>query len=372
MPLLLAGQMFVAAPVYAATHVIKGTLSFEGHGLGEPPGYKVQPRLREFEVAVDECTWTIKMVLLGNTNYNYFLSTFDGTNVIYASKLNQEAFARLEEALRSRPKGTQTNLYQSCIVESGPVPRNLSSIANPYPWIAFCSGCYFQSRKNGLATDLYPANEHNSDYAARNEVPCTSTLSSSPPHLPVQVEYWWTNLISLSSDGKVVSSPLPAVFKDRFLAARFQAEQFTNVNGMSFPMKFEMREYRPLPTAASADDFRCTRIIRGTVTEIAASGIELRSEALAGPLLAYDLRSGTGAPIASYVIADGAVPPMNSSTAIAARAQAVRHIEARKGQAARKPGANGKSAVLLAMLGVSVAPIIFFAVARYRRKPTAN
>jgi hypothetical protein len=287
----------------SATYLIEGALTYEGHGLGEPEGYNAKIFTEAFQVSVDDCKWTIKITLVGNTNYSYSLSTFDGTNVIYLDRLNQEAYDLLRKNLRHGV----TNLYQSCIVESTPVPRTMGSIANAYPWLAFASGCYFKTVTNDTAWDIVPLNIQMSYFAGRRQVPCSFTLSELPPYLPKRLEYKWTNINKMSVDGKILSFDLPPVFGGNFVAAEFRSDDYTNVSGLSFPTKFGMREYRPMPNATNVNDFRCTLIVKGAVTSISTTPQPWSNELPNETLSVNDYRFYTNTPVARYLTSNGII-----------------------------------------------------------------
>jgi hypothetical protein len=296
---------------FAASYSIKGTLSYEGHGLGEPVGQKKKPFEREVEVSVDDCNWSIKTILVGNTNYSYFLTTYDGTNITYVDKLTAETFSRLVDSqkLRSPQRGSRTNLFGTLVVESSPVPRIRSSIADAYVWLAFSSGCYFKGLTNNFALDLYALDPYGDGFmSARREISCRFELSSAPPYLPIKLEYMWNSFSRTMPDGKTMQAQLPTPFKDGFLAGQLISGEFTNINGLSFPTKFEMKEYRPLPRVTNESDFRCTLVVRGVVTSISAFQQELPNELSGRKFYVADLRWPE---VPMYFASNGVIPSLD-------------------------------------------------------------
>lgn len=160
---VLAFAFIVEAKTLSITYSVEGDLTYEGHGLGEPQGYKGETYKWDFEVLVDDCKWTIKTIEIGNTNFSYFLTTYDGTNVTYLDRPSLGAFT----LLRSNLRPGVSNLFQSCVVESVPVPRTMSLIPNAYPWLAFASGYYLGTVTNESVWDIHPLNIHQALFAGR-------------------------------------------------------------------------------------------------------------------------------------------------------------------------------------------------------------
>jgi RNA polymerase sigma factor (sigma-70 family) len=301
-------------------YTIRGTLTYEGHGLGESPYHLVVPFKRDFEVGVKDGKWVVKMTLIGNTNFKYFVSTFDGTNIVYVGKSTDEDLARLRASIRDKPRALAgPEVFQSCTVEQAPVPMAVSSAAGAHAWLALASGCYFKGVTGTTALDIHPLDAPQAGHFVRRELPCKFQLSTEAPYLPLQVQYAWTNILLMFPNGRLVDRPLPATFKGSFLAMELKSEQFTNVGGMSFPTKFEIREYMPLPTATNESDFRCTLVVRGLVTAISTTEQQFTNE-LAGEVFhVRDLRL-PNAP--GYHVTNGVIPSPDSPSLAEAKRQA--------------------------------------------------
>src|SRR5689334_14684316 len=68
---------------FGMSYCVKGSFTYEAFAIqkgGEPPPGKTFHR--EFEVLSDGYTWKVKIVLVGNTNYDSFIYSYDGTNLL--------------------------------------------------------------------------------------------------------------------------------------------------------------------------------------------------------------------------------------------------------------------------------------------------
>src|SRR5207249_3793457 len=98
--------------------------------------------LREFTLSVQDCSWKISIVQVGNKDFDHFFYAYDGTNMTYyATPADRSRYANI-----------------SGIVESSPVPRTWTSSCGEYVWLAFASGCYFSSITNGMAVSFRALN----------------------------------------------------------------------------------------------------------------------------------------------------------------------------------------------------------------------
>ena len=356
--IIVLGQFLLSGSAFSMSYSIRGTLSYESHGISEPEGLKKVPLERDFEVLVDGCNWRVKMVPVGNTNYSYFLTAYDGSNVVYVSRLNAQARERLTRKYASGQ--TRTPLFSSCVVDSSPVPGRIAPVADAYAWLAFASGCYFKALTNGTALDYHPLATPSGLFSARRDLPTRFKLSPVSPYLPIQVDYLWTNRAAMMPDGKVISYDLPAPFRRGFLAAQFKAEGFTNVGGGSFPSKFEVKEYAPLPTATSESDFRCMVIVRGSVTAISTAPQQWPNE-LAGETFHVTDRRFPNSP--TYLITNGVAPAPGDAMLVLAEKRA--SLLLANGVKANRALGNAKR-VWVWVLGVVVlAPPIFLLAKHY-------
>src|SRR6185503_8830627 len=78
-------------------------------------------RQLDFEVLVNQCSWRIRIVHVGNPYFQHFTHTYDATNFVsYPTLANGEIGAGA--------------------VNSVPIPP--ASTGDASPWLAFASGCY--------------------------------------------------------------------------------------------------------------------------------------------------------------------------------------------------------------------------------------
>jgi len=306
-------------------------LDYEGQA---PPGQPLQkpPMLRrDFEVFVTDCVWKVKVYLIGNTNFNYFSTTYDGTNIIYFDPVSSSAQARLSQRamekytseLARNPNASPniTNVLGSCVIEPGPVPRSRSSTANAHIWLAFASGCYFKTLTDGVALDLNAIESNGAVFSRRQETPVQYVLNPAPPFLPIEAEYISTNLLALSTSGQLLQVPISPVLRAGFVSASFKSEGFTNVAGQTFPTKFEMRENSPLQNAKATNDVHCDLIVRGEVKSISVDHSSITNEIGTQVLFAHDLRIPNAPP--QYVISNGIVPSVDDPSLANAKAHAL-------------------------------------------------
>lgn len=162
-------------------------------------------------------------------------------------------------------------------------------------------------------------------------------------------------------DGRITSKDLSPVFRGSFVAGEFKSDAFTNVTGLSFPTKFEMREYRPLPNASNTNDFRCTLIVKGEVRSISTTrqiwSNELPKEALA----VNDYRFYTNCPVSSYLVSNGSIPPLNDPELAVPKQEARQRLRAIEKAAieARSRDIHAKSYLVRILLGATTfAPIL--------------
>ena len=223
---------------------VQGGFTYQVFALrreGEPSEEK--PLSREFEVVVDDCDWKVTIVLVGNTQFDSFVYSGDGSRVDHYSTL---------------PGGRRI----SSSTEDSPVPGTRTSAAGEYVWLAFASGCYLRGRTNDLITS-FDRRQTAPDFVQRYEVPCRVSLSPVSPFLPLEILYVKTNQNS---------RPLPASFgTNGYVSAALKSSAFTNVNGLTIPTKFEYRKFQPMFEAKTTNDLRLVLLVSGSVTNISAT-----------------------------------------------------------------------------------------------------
>jgi hypothetical protein len=294
------------------SHSVKGTFSYQTFALqrhGEP--IKQEPLLREFEVLLDDRAWKIRVVLVGNTNFDSFVYSYDGTNLLH-------------NPIPPRAR-RESGAMQSVTVETSPVPATITSAGGEYPWLAFASGCYFKRQTNSRALSFLWARSRNGA-VRRYEEPCRIESSAAPPYLPTMIEYKSTNQgVFVGEDGLFGVIPLPSFFgKGGYTRAVFKSGGFTNVQGRSFPTSFEYRIYRPKPDATTTNDLSCVVIVRGKVTSISTRNQAVDCALPDKSYMVNDLR--VSEPNVLYPVRDGHIPAVDSEVVETAREDARRRI----------------------------------------------
>jgi hypothetical protein len=294
------------------TYSVKGNFSYQVFALqkeGDP--IKQKPLQREFEMLADESAWRIRIVLVGNTDFDSFIYSYDRTNSIHYSI----------PAAGSAAAGS----LQTVTVEASPVPATITSAGGEYVWLAFASGCYLKDRTNNRALSFERLNSRTSG-AKRYDVSCRFELSSLPPYLPTVFESRATNqAVFFQEDDSLGVVPLPTAFGDTgYTSASFKCGGFTNVQGFRFPTSFEYRKYRPKPGAKTTNDLVCIMIVRGNVTGIATSQQGVDCALPNRRAMIYDLR--VPEPNVQYRIEDGAIPLTDSPIVETARDRAMKRF----------------------------------------------
>jgi hypothetical protein len=329
---LLAILAATHVTVWGANYTIQGELRYEIPNLEELKRKmsgrdrpktkdseklaKVLPRiedipnvlLRQFQVDVDDdCRWKVTCVLVGNSNFNSFVTQYDNQNISYYYLL---------------PSGN-TNLT-SLIVEETLVPRTYTSAAGEYAWLAFASGCYFRNLTNGMATSFGTVRSP-SGIHKRYELPVTFTLSEAPPYVPMHVEYRTASLPSVTEDGAVRMNSLGPEFPENgYVSGELKSLGFTNKFGLGIPTAFEYRAYGPFTDASGTNRLQCTLVVQGTVTNISLR--EQKTELGIPNRISVDDRRSEQ-PAARYIITNGVLPATESQTVLAAHKRAKRLAE---------------------------------------------
>jgi hypothetical protein len=352
-------QLLLPRHVFSVDYSITGSLTYQSHGVAEPPGVNKPPYERQFEVLVKGCFWSIKMVPVGDPNYSYFLTTYDGSNLVYMSKLTAEAHERL--TTKDSSGRTARPLFSSCVVESLPVPARVAPVGDAYAWLALASGCYFAGLTNGTALDYHPLATPSGVFSVRRSLPTRFELSPEPPYLPIRLDYMWTNRAAITPEGRVVQYDLPPPFRGGFLAAELISEQFTNVGGASFPTRFEVKEFAPLPIATNESNFRCVLVVRGSVTTISIGPPRI-SNGLAGEIFHVTDRRFPSSP--AYLITNGVIPAASDPMLGLAENRASLRI---RGMKASHAWGHGRGLWVLALGILVLLPPIYMLARAWRR-----
>jgi len=130
---------------------------------------------------------------------------------------------------------------------------------------------------------------------------------------------------SLLDDGSVISKPLPPTFGNTgFTGGVFRSDLFTNVNGFSFPTKFEYEGYQRRPGISTTNGLRRALLIRGAVKKVSSSEQKVDCRLPTSDFMVHDLR--VPEPNVQYVIHDGFVPGTNDAIVTVAREKVRRRL----------------------------------------------
>ena len=152
-------QLFPAGWSSAMSYSVSGTFYYEV----QDPQRMEKPLVNDFELRFINCSWRRSIVQRGNTNFDAFVFTFDGVNLLY--------YALPSSAQFTNGSGT---------IEESPVPHAWTTAAGEFPWLAFASGCYFGELTNNMILSFHPLQNGNG-FFRRYEVPGRFNMSTLPP-----------------------------------------------------------------------------------------------------------------------------------------------------------------------------------------------
>ena len=343
---IVAGlHWLLASQALSTSYSVKGRFTYETI----IPGHPVPALDREFEVVVNGSEWSVKVVLVGNKEFDSFVSSYDGTNLV--------SYFVLAKKVAASAAGT---------VEQVPVPHTATSAAGEFAWLAFASGRYFMGLTNHAALS-FRLLKSPGGLVRRYEQPCRFTLRPEPPHLPTRVEYLLNQLVFLTDEGKTVTQSLAPPFEAGYVAAEFSASAFTNAGGLWLPTEFQYNGYQPRPGAKAASDLLCTLRVRGFATSVSV-GEASWAGLPRGKVFLEDRRVPEAGVL--YPITNGTVPLAGSEEVAKARVRA-RRINA---EAERRPAAGHplRRLVVIGCLVVSALPLIYLCRRSETRRNTSR
>jgi hypothetical protein len=311
----------VLALTQAATHCLGMSYSITGNlsyrvsiprQEGKPP--EEQTYLCGFEAHVDDFAWKIRLVSVGDTNHDSDICSYDGTNLLHYF---------------IPAKSVRTDLLPSAKLEEAPVPVSHSVAAGEYVWLAFASGQYLKAKTNGTMLSFEQLRS-SKGLLKRYERPYRAVLSPAPPYLPTAVQFIVTNqAVFVGEDGSLTYTPLPRAFGNAgFISGVFRSDLFTNVNGFSFPTKFEYDKYQPRQGNSTTIGFSRVLAIRGMVEKVSSSEQKVDCRLPARDFMIHDLR--VLEPNVKYIIHDGLISGTNSAIVAVAREKARRRVHRRE------------------------------------------
>ena len=249
-----------------------------------------------------------------------------------------------------------TNISGS--LENSEVPHVESSAAGEYVWLAFASSCYFEHATNGYAVALQELRSP-SGLCRRFEVPAMVKLFQAPPYLPEEVRYTTESQLFLRDDGTTESVPLAAPFTKGFVSAEFRSSGFSNVNGLSFPSRFQYRVCGPADSANTAADVIWYLDVYGTATNVIVGKQQLDNKLPNMKAYLRDVRDP--AQPANLRITNGVVPPMDAPAAVKAR-QKTHAMQTTAARAKNRSASNVRMRrfIVCSLIAISVVPLLIF------------
>jgi hypothetical protein len=307
--------MLLSEQISASTYSLDGTITYQTYKLG-PNGELLndKPLNRTFTALVDGNRWKIKTILAGNPNFDYFLYSYDGTNLCYYCKHSSNA-----NIVASSPTITSSNFLETIIVETSPAPKTITSAAGEYVWLAFASGSYFKGLTNNLVSDFIAIKSKNSGYMFRQEVPCNFSLSPFPPFLITNADFFQNQFVTSSSE--FMTNSLDKPFDLRFLLAEYKSDDFTNISGITIPKTFKYIRYAPVANAGHSYDKTPIFTVLGVVNNVSLDVEKWVNEIPKQNAVVYDKRSSV--PNVLYITTNGSIPSTNSRVVTEAHLQGI-------------------------------------------------
>ncbi len=300
----------------ADSYFLKGTFNYTIRTLSAGGGVKENPPLkREFAVFVKGSTWKIRSRSVGSTNYEYFQTSFDGTNIYYTSKL--AANAQVMDSGNRLMVTAGSNLLQTIIIEQAPVPRVLPGPGDCFVWLAFASGGYFKSLTNNTVFDFNLLNSPSAGFMqqTRRQVGCRYTLSSVTPNLPSEAEY---ADYDYATQGRSSEST-----NNMILGAKFTSEGFTDFDGFFLPTQFKYEKYF-VTRAQNSTSSTLSLTVEGVVSFLSTEDPGWGSDIPNKQVMISDLREpGVPGLGVMYPTTNGILPSLGSTRMIELRKQAL-------------------------------------------------
>lgn len=337
--------------IRAENYSVKGSFNYQGQ---PPDGTRIKPFLGHFDLTVDDCRWKMTIGLDEPTNANTFIYQYDGTNLTYLTHYGGILVSNSPRV--------------SARVEASPVPHTWQF--GELPWLAFASACYFCTITNSRALSLHTTASRKGR-VNRYDVPIELEISSSPPHLPSLVRYITDKSLTVSEDEVTISTkPLSSPFNTGYVSEQFKSDEFTNINGLSFPMIFEYREFVPKANAKTTNDLHCLIVVLGKASEITMGGQIVDTKFPENRAVIGDLRVQQRGVL--YFVTNGLVPSTNSPEVTIASARAAMRLKrAEEIQQERESHTSRKRiAWFLFLITTFTLPAIFFIFRG--RKPKAG
>jgi hypothetical protein len=219
----------------------------------------------DFDLMVIGCLWKIRVARTGGP-FDYLEAGTDGTNVF--TLLNMET-----EVARQNSEGEQTgaNIAIGTILP-GNIPLEADSFAIPVLWLAYASGCYFETNRTSQIPTIFPTGLKN-PYTFSAMWAATWSLQASSPSLPVDLVCyhdgsvdWWENPTLGPWTKAPTRAELPPPYSIGYTNFVYQTLAVTNLDGLDVPLQFRIIRFVPNSEGGSNGALRVNVSIEGRLT----------------------------------------------------------------------------------------------------------
>jgi hypothetical protein len=248
---------FLVVRSYADTGLEgSGTLSFK---IIQEDGSVSQSDNFEFSFIVRSCNWNITLLHNGDTNFDYFKASFDGTNLYKI--LDYQKAIPIEERSAGSTIATATE-DNSCI------PHFIDVHEIPIIWFAYASPCCLETRQDkahfeplsnfGIQLRSFPFL-----LTGRYQQQFQDHVNASGfPDAAV----WFDDGLLYDENGRTMKRWPP--FDQGFTNSMFASLSYTNLNGTQVPDHFTFTTFRPKESAKSTNDIFASYEYEGWLTNI--------------------------------------------------------------------------------------------------------
>lgn len=246
-------------------------VSFEGSGrliftIVQEDGRITQSNVVDFKIVVQDCNWKIREIRLGDTNFDYFEASYDGTN-LYKISNYQSAAERFQGGVQAAG-----GIIASATLDNSCVPHFIDIDELPVIWFAYASSCCLKQRTT--VDSFEPISLFGNQVAAfpflltgRFQLPFHQVRSSNS--VAPDRAVWLDDGLVYSEEGPVRKMSPP--FDKGFTNSVFQTLERTSVNGVEIPSHFTLVTYRPKIGAKTLNDLLASYLYEGWLSNSAAA-----------------------------------------------------------------------------------------------------
>src|SRR6478736_3009642 len=271
-PIILLTWLCVATSVKAQDLVISGRMTYTAY----LPSGKLFGQLEEdftCRVSIPYSTnWNIRVSPRrnsSNTNSNLFETLYteygnEGESIFRYEGLDQEIIQNIVKKHSNAATNIPTCSGRALILSTRIPPSEPNVYVTPV-WFAYASSYYLSGKSSNRWPPLWYApivTTKSGDYAFACQMACQKSV----PFLPTEAS-WMASGVYPSGFGdasKLVAYNPP--YDQGFTNGSYHAGSFTNIGGLSYPTSFELKQFRPRPNGASADEVVIAAVWNGVAT----------------------------------------------------------------------------------------------------------